>query len=97
MQDAMKCTVSVVEGLSKARNGLFILSSHLYEIGDDLQRLPSLRFKYFETTLKNNDLHFSYQLKDGISKDRMGYLILQKEGVTKLLDNLGKQQDAAAD
>ncbi|MEN9951375.1 MAG: hypothetical protein RLY85_2127 [Bacteroidota bacterium] len=97
MQDAMKCTVSVVEGLSKARNGLFILSSHLYEIGDDLQRLPSLRFKYFETTLKNNDLHFSYQLKDGISKDRMGYLILQKEGVTTLLDNLGKQQDPAAD
>ena len=91
MQDAMKCTVSVVEGLSKAENALFILSSHLYEIGDDLKRLPTLRFKYFETILKNNDLHFSYQLKDGISKDRMGYLILQKEGVTTLLENIGKK------
>jgi DNA mismatch repair ATPase MutS len=92
MQDAMKCTVSVVEGLSRARNALFILSSHLYEIGDDLKRLPTLRFKYFETILKNNDLHFSYQLKEGISKDRMGYLILQKEGVTTLLENIGKNQ-----
>lgn len=95
MQDAMKCTVSVVEGLSKAQNALFILSSHLYEIGDDLKRLPTLRFKYFETILKNNDLHFSYQLKDGISKDRMGYLILQKEGVTTLLENIGKKQAEA--
>jgi DNA mismatch repair ATPase MutS len=97
MQDAMKCTVSVVEGLSKAENALFILSSHLYEIGDDLKRLPTLRFKYFETILKNNDLHFSYQLKDGISKDRMGYLILQKEGVTTLLENIGKNQVTAED
>ncbi len=95
MQDAMKCTVSVVEGLSKAQNALFILSSHLYEIGDDLKRLPTLRFKYFETILKNNDLHFSYQLKDGISKDRMGYLILQKEGVTTLLENIGNKQAEA--
>jgi hypothetical protein len=47
-------------------------------------------FKYFETALKDNDLYFSYQLKNGISQDRMGYLILQKEGVTALLEHLGK-------
>lgn len=90
IQDAMKCTIAVVEGLSNIRHGLFILSSHLYEIGEDLQRLPSLCFKYFETTLQDNELHFSYQLKEGISKDRMGYLILQKEGVTELLARIGQ-------
>ena len=90
IQDAMKCSLSVIEGLSKMKNGLFILSSHLYEIGEDLKKIPSISFKYFETELKDNQLLFSYKLKDGISKDRMGYLILQQEGVTALLEQIGK-------
>lgn len=89
IQDAMKCSTAVIKGLIKMQNGLFILSTHLYEIGEELKTLPSISFKYFETQLINNELFFSYQLKDGISQDRMGYLILQKEGVTKLLDNIG--------
>lgn len=88
IQDAMKCSTAVIKGLIKMQNGLFILSTHLYEIGEELKPLPSISFKYFETQLINNELFFSYQLKDGISQDRMGYLILQKEGVTKLLDEI---------
>jgi DNA mismatch repair ATPase MutS len=75
------------------QNGLFILSTHLYEIGEDLKQLPSISFKYFETKLIDNELFFSYQLKDGVSEDRMGYLILQKEGVTSLLEKIGEQKD----
>ena len=90
IQDAMKCSLAVIRGLIRMRNGLFILSTHLYEIGDELKDLSSISFKYFETHLSENELRFSYQLKEGISQDRMGYLILQKEGVTSLLENIGK-------
>ncbi|MFN5008542.1 MAG: MutS-related protein [Bacteroidota bacterium] len=90
IQDAMKCSTTVIRGLIKIKHCLFILSTHLYEIGDELKDLPTMDFKYFETALKDNDLYFSYQLKNGISQDRMGYLILQKEGVTALLEHLGK-------
>ncbi|MFM1794742.1 MAG: hypothetical protein RL642_1127 [Bacteroidota bacterium] len=95
IQDAMKCSTAVIRGLIKMQNGLFILSTHLYEIGEDLKSLPSISFKYFETQLINNDLSFSYQLKDGISQDRMGFLILQKEGVTQLLDEIGSSNSTA--
>jgi DNA mismatch repair ATPase MutS len=94
IQDAMKCSTAVIKGLIKMQNGLFILSTHLYEIGEELKTLPSISFKYFETQLINNELFFSYQLKDGISQDRMGFLILQKEGVTKLLDEIGTNSPA---
>ena len=90
IQDAMKCSLAVIRGLINMRNGLFILSTHLYEIGDELKDLSSISFKYFETHLTENELHFSYQLKEGISQDRMGFLILQKEGVVSLLENIGK-------
>jgi DNA mismatch repair ATPase MutS len=93
IQDAMKCSLAVITGLINMKNGLFILSTHLYEIGEELKKYPSISFKYFETKLEENELSFSYQLKNGISQDRMGYLILQKEGVIDLLNNIGKNTD----
>lgn len=87
-QDAVKCSVTVIEGLRKMKNALFILSTHLYEIGNELRKYDNIQFHYFETSVENDQLLFSYQLKDGISNDRLGYLILKKEGVVDLLEKL---------
>ena len=88
IQDAMKCSTAVIEGLVHLDNVLFILSTHLYEIGDGLRLFPNILFRYFETTSSNTQLIFNYQLKEGISNDRIGYLILQREGVVALLDKM---------
>ncbi len=88
VQDAMKCSTVVIEGLRKMQNVLFILSTHLYEIGEPLQQYPNIQFRFFETSVADDQLVFSYQLKEGISNDRLGYLILKREGVVKLLESL---------
>ena len=88
VQDAMKCSSAVIEGLLKIKNSLFILSTHLYEIADALKVHPNINFNYFETTVQNEQLVFNYQLRKGISNDRFGYLILKKEGVVKMLEEL---------
>ena len=88
IQDAMKCSTTVIEGVRKMHNALFILSTHLYEIGEGLKKFPNISFKYFETLIEDGQLVFSYQLKEGISNDRLGYLILQREGVVKMLEDL---------
>src|SRR6218665_1518583 len=59
VQDAMKCSTAVIEGLLKIKNSLFILSTHLYEIGEDLRKYPNIQFNYFETMAHNGQLHFS--------------------------------------
>lgn len=87
-QDAVKCSTTVIEGLRKMQNALFILSTHLYEIGEDLKKYENIQFHYFETSVQEDQLQFSYQLKEGISNDRLGYLILRKEGVVALLEKL---------
>jgi hypothetical protein len=38
--------------------------------------------------MSEDKIEFSYQIKEGISNDRIGYLILKREGVTKILENL---------
>ncbi|NML20620.1 DNA mismatch repair protein MutS [Pseudoflavitalea sp. G-6-1-2] len=88
VQDAMKCSSTVIKGLIKIRSSLFILSTHLYEIGEELKVFPNISFRYFETTVSGDQLHFSYQLKEGISNDRLGYLILKREKVVELLEKL---------
>jgi len=88
VQDAMKCSSTVIKGLIRIKNSLFILSTHLYEIGDELKIYPNISFKYFETNVIGDQLVFNYQLKDGISNDRFGYLILKKEKVVDMLDKL---------
>ncbi len=88
VQDAMKCSSAVIEGLLKMKNVLFVLSTHLYEIGDALKRFPNIQFRYFETGVKDGQLLFSYQMKEGISNDRLGYLILKREGVVDMLEKL---------
>lgn len=88
VQDAMKCSIAVIEGLLKIKNSLFILSTHLYEIGDELKKYNNISFNYFETSVVNDQLSFNYQLRNGVSNDRLGYLILKKEGVVKMLEEL---------
>jgi DNA mismatch repair protein MutS len=88
VQDAMKCSSTVIKGLIKIQNSLFILSTHLYEIAEELKAYPNISFRYFETSVKLDQLEFSYQLKEGISNDRIGYLILKREKVVELLEAL---------
>lgn len=88
IQDAMRCSLAVIKGLAKIKGSLFILSTHLYEIGEDLKPFDNISFRHFETTVTNEALSFSYQLKEGISKDRLGYLILKREKVVEMLERL---------
>ncbi len=88
IQDAMLCSKTVIDGLVCIPKSIFILSTHLYEIGEDLKKHPNIIFRYFETISSGNTFSFSYQLKNGISDDRFGYLILEKEKVTKLISEI---------
>lgn len=84
-EDAMKCSLTVIEGLLERKGSLFILSTHLYEMAQSLQTYPAINYRYFETGMQNGELQFTYQLKEGVSRDRIGYLILTREKVVELL------------
>ena len=88
VEDARNCSLAVINGLLQSTNCLFILSTHLYEIADDLEKAPNIRFKYFESEVIDDNLYFTYQLKDGIAKEKIGYLILKREKVLDLLKKI---------
>lgn len=88
VEDAKNCSLAVINGLLNSTNCLFILSTHLYEIADELQEASNIRFKYFESEVIEDNLYFTYQLKDGIAKEKIGYLILKREKVLDLLKEI---------
>jgi len=85
MQDAMKCSLAIVEGLSRSKNSIFILSTHLFEIAEELKSQPNIQFYCFETDVAEDQFIFQYRLKPGVSSDRIGYRILEQQGVTEML------------
>jgi DNA mismatch repair protein MutS len=88
VHDAYECTKAVVEGLLNHPNHLMILSTHLYEVAQQFSASKEISFSYFVTNLAGDGSYqFTYELKSGISNDRIGYRILQKEGVINLLNN----------
>lgn len=88
VEDAMKCSQAVIEGMLQIKGSLIVLSTHLYEIAKQLPTNSHIQFRFFETTVTNEQFSFSYQLKEGVSNDRLGYLILKKEGVVDMLQQL---------
>jgi len=88
VHDAYECTRAIVDGLLHKPRHIMVLSTHLYEVAQHFKDRNDLLFSYFVTEMgENGGYRFSYQLKNGISNDRIGYRILQKEGVIDLLKN----------
>lgn len=86
VHDAYECTKAVIEGLLNHPHHLMILSTHLHEVAQHFSSNTSINFAYFTTQMAGDEqFHFTYELKKGISNDRIGYRILQKEGVLSLL------------
>ena len=86
VHDAYECSKAVIEGLLNHPGHLMILSTHLYEVVEQFKSSNEILFYYFVTTMgENGGYKFTYELKPGISDDRIGYRILQKEGVIELL------------
>jgi DNA mismatch repair protein MutS len=86
VHDAYECSRVVIEGLLTQHDNLMALSTHLNELSEDIKAEPNVVFRYCYTRIsEDGHYEFTYQLKEGVSKDRIGYLVLKQEGVLDLL------------
>ncbi|TDW97466.1 MutS-related protein [Dinghuibacter silviterrae] len=86
VKDAYDATLAVTEALSAYRNCLFLISTHITEVGETLgQRLDNLRFVYLPTQMDGPIPRYTYRLEPGISADRHGMLIIENEQILNLI------------
>jgi DNA mismatch repair ATPase MutS len=86
VHDAYECTRAVVEGLLLHPHQLMVLSTHIHEVAHHFEARKDIHFASFVTTMNDDgSFRFTYELRPGISNDRIGYRILVQEGVLDLL------------
>jgi len=86
VKDAYDATLAVTAAFSEYRNCLFIISTHIIEAGEILQENSNVQSLYLPTIMNGNIPSYTYQLQPGISSDRHGMMIIENEGILKMLE-----------
>jgi DNA mismatch repair protein MutS len=85
VKDALEASAEVILGFARACRSGFIFSSHLAELVDILSTDSRIQFCCFDADVVGGSPHFGYQLGRGASNRRLGLLLLEQQGIPKLL------------
>lgn len=91
VKDAYEGTLLISKGFAQINHSLFYISSHILEVGQELEKTNNVYFNCFESKLIDKQPVYNYKLVDGISSDRMGVAILKNEGILEILDTIIKE------
>lgn len=87
VKDAYDGTVAITDSLSK-RKGTFIISTHIMEAGENLRDSnKKIFFKFLPTVMNGSIPTYTYKLKDGITDDRQGMIIIRNEKILETINN----------
>ena len=86
VKDAYDASRAVLTRLVQRENSVFVVSSHLLELGEGLLETRFVDCSRFEATEDGGRLGYDYRLRPGISSQRLGLRVLREEGVFELLD-----------
>lgn len=86
VKDAYDATLVVTSAFSEYRNCVFIISTHIIEVGEALRQHDHIQFLYLPTVMEGPVPRYTYKLQEGITTDRQGMMIIENEGVLELLD-----------
>lgn len=86
VKDAFEASFSVINSLSKLNKGIYLISTHIIEAAEKLKDNPKVMFQYFEANIYNNTPNYTYKVKKGITAERLGIYILNKEKVIETIE-----------
>ena len=87
VKDAYDGTLAVTDGFAEYRECLFIVSTHIIEVGEALKHRDNIRFVFMPTVMDGHRPRYTYKLQEGITEDRQGMMIIRNEGILELLNN----------
>ncbi|HVU94336.1 MAG TPA: hypothetical protein VHE34_03890 [Puia sp.] len=85
VKDAYDGTLAITEAFSEYRECLFIVSTHIIEVGEALKDRSNIHFVYMPTIMEGVHPRYTYRLREGITEDRQGMLIIRNEGILELI------------
>lgn len=87
VKDAYDASLATITALSRIRNSVFLVSTHIVEIAAALKQYNNISFRYFAWGIAHGKPIFEYKIKEGISEETLGFFIFKNEGILEILDN----------
>jgi DNA mismatch repair protein MutS len=88
VKDAFDATLMITQGFARLTNSVFFVSTHIVEVGKELEKSDGICFKCFQSDSQGEQLIYNYKLKDGICSERLGLTILKNERIIELIDKI---------
>lgn len=86
VKDAFEATTEVTEAFAAYHSCKFVISTHITEAGRVLgDRLQNIQFHYVPTVMEGNIPRYTYILRDGITDDRHGMIIVRNERIVEII------------
>lgn len=86
VKDACEGTIAITAAFSKKPNCMFVVSTHILEAGEVLRdRCENINFVYLPTLMDGNKPVYTYTLKQGLTADRHGMIIIQNERILEII------------
>lgn len=86
VKDAFDATVAVTEAFSEIKGSIFLISTHIIEAGEELKKhCGNISYLYLPTEMDGSRPVYTYRLKEGITSDRHGMVIIRNEGILDIL------------
>jgi len=92
VKDAYDASLMIISALAKIRDNFFFISTHILEVAENLVDKDSIIFRCFESELIEGQPVYDFKLKEGISKERIGLLIIKNESIMEILDEIIEKQ-----
>lgn len=86
VKDAFDGTLAVTEGFADYRACLFIVSTHIIEVGESLKQRNNIHSVYMPTIMEGVIPRYTYKLQEGVTEDRQGMMIIRNEGILEMLE-----------
>ena len=94
VKDAYDASLSIIRSFAQIKNSYFVVSTHIIEVATKLSTIENISFKYMETIFDDGSPRFSYQLKTGVTDERLGMWIVQNEGILDIIADVIRKQEA---
>lgn len=86
VKDAYDATLAVTDAFASHRNCLYIISTHIVEVGPALaEKCGNVQFRFLAAEMEDSRLVYPYRLSEGISTDRHGMTIIMNEHILETI------------
>lgn len=86
VKDAFDATYAVTRALIDRKECAYMISTHITEVGDKLrEECENIDFQYLPTIMKGSIPTYTYKLRNGITADKHGMLIINNEKIIDII------------